>query len=48
MALISVRDLSLALPDGTAKPLLGRAPMRAILRNINLDIEGGECLGVVG
>ena len=48
MALISVRDLSLALPDGTVKPLLGRAPMRAILRNVNLDIKGGECLGVVG
>ena len=48
MALISIRGLSLALPDGTAKPLFARAPMREILRNINLDIEGGQCLGVVG
>ena len=48
MALISIRALSLALPDGTAIPLFGRAPMREILRDINLDIEGGECLGVVG
>ena len=48
MALISIRDLSLALPDGSAQPLFGRAPLREILRKINLDIEGGECLGVVG
>ena len=48
MALISIRNLSLALPDRAAKPLFGRTPMREILRNINLDIEGGERLGIVG
>ena len=48
MALIAIRGLSLALPDNTAKPMFGAAPTRDILRNINLDIEGGECLGVVG
>ncbi len=48
MALISVRGLGLALTDRAAKPFLGRAPTREILRSIDLDIEGGECLGVVG
>ena len=48
VALISIRGLSLALPDRAAKPLFGRAPMREILRDINLDIEGGERLGIVG
>ena len=48
MPLISIRNLSLALPDRTAKPLFGRAPRRQILRGIDLQIEGGECLGVVG
>lgn len=48
MALISVRGLSLALPDRAGKPLFGRTPRREILRNINLDIEGGERVGIVG
>ncbi|MEO5862817.1 MAG: ABC transporter ATP-binding protein [Burkholderiales bacterium] len=48
MALISIRGLSLALPDRAAKPLFGRTPWRRILHGINLDIEGGECVGVVG
>lgn len=48
MALISTRGLSLALPDRAAKPFFGHTPMREILRGIDLDIEGGECLGVVG
>ncbi len=48
MALISICRLRLALPDRAAKPLFGRTPQREILRDINLDIEGGECLGLVG
>ena len=48
MSLISIRSMSLALPDRAAKPLFGRTPRRDILRNINLDIEGGERLGLVG
>ena len=48
MPLISIRRLNLALPDRAAKPLFGRTPRREILRNIDLDIEGGECLGLVG
>jgi peptide/nickel transport system ATP-binding protein len=48
MSLISIRSLSLALPDRAAKPLFGRTPRREILRDINLDIQGGECLGLVG
>ncbi len=48
MALISIRGLTLALPDRAAKPLFGRTPRREILRDINLDIDGGERLGIVG
>jgi peptide/nickel transport system ATP-binding protein len=48
MALISIRGLGLTLPDRAAKPWFGRMPRREILREINLDIEGGERLGVVG
>ena len=48
MALISIRGLSLTLPDRAAKPLFGGTPRREILRNIDLDIEGGECVGIVG
>ena len=48
MALISIRGLRVALPDRAAKSLFGRAPWREILRDINLDIEGGERLGIVG
>ena len=48
MALISICGLSLALPDRAAKPLFGRTPLREILRGIDLEIEGGECLGIVG
>jgi peptide/nickel transport system ATP-binding protein len=48
MALVAIRGLSLALPDRAAKPLFGRVPTREILRDINLDIDGGECLGIVG
>ena len=48
MSLIAVRGLSLVLPDRAAKPLFGRTPRREVLRDINLDIEGGERLGIVG
>ena len=48
MPLISIRNLSLALPDRAAKPLFGPTPRREILHDINLDIQGGERLGIVG
>jgi peptide/nickel transport system ATP-binding protein len=48
MALIAIRSLCLNLPNRAAKPLFGRTPQREILRDINLDIQGGECLGLVG
>lgn len=47
MALVSIRGLHVALPDRAAKPLFGRTPRREILHDIDLDIEGGECLGLV-
>jgi peptide/nickel transport system ATP-binding protein len=46
--LLSVQGLSLALPDRSAQPLLGRAPLRDILRDIDLTLEPGESLGIVG
>ena len=36
------------MPNLAAKPLFRRAPQREILRDISLDIEGGERLGIVG
>jgi peptide/nickel transport system ATP-binding protein len=47
-ALLAARALSLKLPDRARKPLIGRAPMREILRDVNLEIQPGEALGVVG
>ena len=46
--LLSARGLSLALPDFAAKPAFGRAPLRAILHDIDLDVERGQCVGLVG
>jgi peptide/nickel transport system ATP-binding protein len=47
-ALLSARGLCLKLPDRSRKPLIGRAPMREILRDIDLEIQPGESVGVVG
>jgi ABC-type oligopeptide transport system ATPase subunit len=47
-ALLSVRGLSLALPDLARRPLFGRAPMRGILHDIDLHVAAGECIGLVG
>lgn len=48
MALLEARDLGLILPDRSAKPLFGRAPVADIFRKVDLVIEQGESVGIVG
>lgn len=46
--LLEARGLTLRLPDRTAKPVLGAAPLITIFQNIDLAIEAGESVGIVG
>jgi peptide/nickel transport system ATP-binding protein len=48
VALLSVRSLSLALPDLAQRPMFGKAPLRTILHDIDLTVSAGECVGLVG
>jgi peptide/nickel transport system ATP-binding protein len=48
VALLSVRGMSLALPDLARRPMFGQAPLRAILHDIDLTVDAGECVGLVG
>lgn len=48
MPLLAARDLHLALPDRSARPLFGRPPLTSILKGIDLVLEPGESLGIVG
>jgi peptide/nickel transport system ATP-binding protein len=48
MPLLAARDLHLALPDRSARPLFGRPPLTPILKGIDLVLEPGESLGIVG
>lgn len=48
MPLLAARDLHLALPDRSARPLFGRPPLTPILKGIDLVVEPGESLGIVG
>ncbi len=47
-ALLDVRGLQLALPDLSRRRAFGRAPMRPILRDIDLRVGRGECVALVG
>jgi len=42
------RDIRVALPDRSKKPLIGAAPPIEILKGINLSIGAGATLGIVG
>ena len=46
--LLALEGVSLALPDLAAKPTFGRAPLRAILHDIALEVAVGECVALVG
>ena len=46
--MLEARNLDVALPDRSARPIFGRAPLRMILRNVSLSVAAGECVGVVG
>jgi ABC-type glutathione transport system ATPase component len=46
--LLSLRGVDLALPDLTRRPFLGRAPLRAILHGIDIDVAAGESVALVG
>lgn len=47
-ALFKVTALEVALPDMAAKTAFGRAPLIPILKGIDLTIERGKVLGIVG
>lgn len=47
-ALLDVSGLRLALPDLARKPPIGPAPLREILKGVDLSLDAGQALGVVG
>lgn len=46
--LLEVRGLTLALPDPSVPSAFGRIPVRTVLRDVDLEVARGECLGLVG
>lgn len=46
--LLQARGLRLALPDQVNKPFFGAAPLKRILHDIDLILEKGGTLGVIG
>ena len=48
MSLLSARGLSLSLPDRAAQTVFGARPMVEIFKDVDLELEAGESLGIVG
>ncbi len=48
MALLEVSNLRLSLPDRGAKRPFGAPPLVDILKDVDLELEPGESLGIVG
>lgn len=46
--LFRVTHLNLALPDMSRKPLMGRAPLIHILKDISFELPQGSIVGIVG
>ena len=46
--MLEVRDLRIALPDRSRKPVFGPAPLLEILKGIDLSVAPGETIGLVG
>ena len=46
--MFEARDLRVALPDRSQKPLIGQAPLIEILKGISLSVAAGGALGIVG
>ena len=46
--MLEVRDLRIALPDRSRKPVFGAAPLLEILKGIDLSVAPGETIGLVG
>ena len=46
--LVSLRKLRVSLPNRSAKPMFGPAPMLEIVKGIDLDIPRGQALALVG
>jgi len=48
MPLLSARGLSLSLPDRAAQPVLRRRALVEIFKDVDLELQAGESLGIVG
>ena len=46
--MLEVRNLRIALPDRSRKPVFGPAPLLEILKGIDLSVAPGETIGLVG
>ena len=46
--MLEVRNLRIALPDRSRKPVFGHAPLLEILKGIDLSVAPGETIGLVG
>ena len=46
--MLEAKNLRVALPDRSRKPVFGKPPLVEIIKGIDLQVSKGECVGVVG
>ncbi|MGA0571135.1 ATP-binding cassette domain-containing protein [Variovorax sp. VNK109] len=46
--MLEAKNLRVALPDRSRKPVFGKPPLVEIIKGIDLQVSQGECVGVVG